>query len=80
MRQDGIGAGLNRETVDMVRLDESAETRRRLEQLKRHPPRGKLVRGRKPGDSATNDRDHLGLRTQGTGYVICGRTPLSPKP
>jgi hypothetical protein len=58
LHEDGIGASLDGEAVRVLCEDEPAKPRRRFEQLKGNAPHGQLVRGRKPGDSAANDRDH----------------------
>jgi hypothetical protein len=58
LREDRIRTCLDREAVDVLGANDSAQTARRLEQLKGHPAFHQLVRCCQTGNAAADDRYH----------------------
>ena len=56
VREHGVGAGLDREAVDVFGADQPAEARRRLEQDERDAPRATSSNAAaRPADAAADD-------------------------
>ena len=57
LREQRVGAGVDREAVDLLAQDDAAGPRRALEDRERHAALVQLVAGGQPGDAAADDDD-----------------------